>query len=167
MTGKLEVHISIKCSYDLHRPLRRFSKISQYKSAMSAMSLKQIVTIDATLVHYFIDIISAKLGWIMLSCSQKDDDENAFPIEILCNLWPPMVAILNFLFALKSQHLLTPYRNICTKFHTNPFSGSWEEIFQRLTNLKLQSHVAAMLLTNQYQLNNWWQKLTLAFCPVG
>jgi hypothetical protein len=55
----------------------------------------QIVTKDAPLVHYLTDIISAKLGWIMLSCSQKDDDEHAFPIEILCNLWPPMATILN------------------------------------------------------------------------
>jgi hypothetical protein len=43
----------------------------------------------------------------MKSGSQKDDGENAFPIKIICNLSPPMAAILNFLSALKSQHLLT------------------------------------------------------------
>jgi hypothetical protein len=31
-------------------------------------------------------IISAKFGGIMQSGSQNDDDENAFPKEILCNL---------------------------------------------------------------------------------
>ena len=49
----------------------------------------------------------------MYSGSQKDikrfsyDGENVFPIKIICNVSSPMVAILNFVSTLKSQHLLT------------------------------------------------------------
>ena len=45
-------------------------------------------------------------------------------------------------------------RNICTKFHPNPFFGSREDVFKRLTNQKFQSPVAAMFMTNQHQRNN-------------